>query len=81
MVTQEVMKPIFTKTPELQSMDDLEITLEEISQASRTSKLWIEFVVKPTLLMMLFGCADHKGAYAFTYFGMLPYIFAANHYN
>jgi hypothetical protein len=41
LLTEEVLRPLFIKHPELKSMDELEDLLEEISLESRTSKMWI----------------------------------------
>ena len=35
-------------------MDDLENVLDELSAQSHTTKMWLNIIIKPTFLMMMF---------------------------
>ena len=65
-------------------MADLENVLDELSAESRTTKMWVDNVLKPTFLMMRFCRASHEGDWPLhiaTAEAMLPYMFAANKHN
>ena len=72
------------ESPRLTSMDDLENVLDELAAQSRTTKMWVNNVIKPTFLMMLFCRASHESDWSVhikTTETMLPYMFAAHMYN
>ena len=58
--------------------------LEHASQESRTSKLWIDNLIKPVQLMMLFVRAEREGDWPLHLYAvekMIPLFFAAGHHN
>ena len=58
--------------------------LQNISETSRTAKLWVENIVRLVFLMMQFVRAEREGDWALHLLvvkGMMPYFFAANHNN
>ena len=60
--------------------DDLIMALDSISNQSRTSKLWIDTLVKPVFLMMAYIRAEREGDWLLhltTFQKMLPYYFTA----
>ena len=68
----------------LTSMGDLEDVLDELSAQSRTTKMWVNNVIKPTFLVMRFCRASHEGDWPLhitTAEAMVAYMFAANKYN
>ena len=78
MLSEELLRPILLSQTDVQSMTDLYNLLDDISQQSKTSQMWVDVVIKPTLLMMLFLRADHEGDFALhiTVANMkLPYFF------
>lgn len=85
LLTEEILRPVFQKYgPQITNMDDLEQLLDELSSESRTTKMWVTNVIKPTLLMMRFCRASHEGDWPLhisTVEAMLPYMFAANKHN
>ena len=85
LLTEELLRPVLEKhDTQLANMDDLEKVLDELSAESRTTKLWVNNVIKPTFLMMRFCRASHEGDWPLhisTAEAMLPYMFAANKHN
>lgn len=85
LLTEELLQPVFEKDNlHITSMDDLENVLDELSALSRTTKMWVNNIIKPTFLMMRFCRASHEGDWALhikTAEDMLPYMFAAHKYN
>ena len=62
LLTEELLRPVFEKeNVRLTSMGDLEDVLDELSAQSRTTKMWVNNVIKPTFLMMRFCRASHEG--------------------
>ena len=58
--------------------------LEELSRASRTSKLWVDCLIRSVLIMMLFVRAEREGEWPLHLLAvkfMMPYFFAAGHVN
>jgi hypothetical protein len=58
--------------------------LEQISRQSRTVKLWVDVLLKPVLLMMIYIRAEREGDWILhldTFRKMLPYYIAARHGN
>jgi len=55
MLTEELVRPVLEKeNSDIASTDDLENALDELSARSRTTKLWVYNIIKPTFLMMRF---------------------------
>ena len=66
------------------SNDDLMLVLERKASSSRTSKMWIENLIKPVLIMMLFVRAEREADWALHLWAvteMISYFFAAGHVN
>ena len=66
------------------TLGHLEDVLDELAAQSRTTKTWVNNVIKPTFLMMRFCRASHKGDWPIhitTAEAMVVYMFAANKYN
>ena len=83
LLTEELLRPIIENN-ELNNMDSLEEVLGDLSTKSRTTKAWIELVIKPTLLIMQFTRTTHEPDYALltsTMNKMLPYFFAPHKHN
>ena len=85
LLTEELLRPVFEKeNARLTSMGDLEDVLDEVAAQSRTKKMWVNNVIKPTFLMMRFCRASHEGDWPLhitTAEAMVAYMFAANKYN
>ena len=61
LVTEEILGPVFHRyVDHLLSMADLETILTELSGKSRTTKMWVDLIIKPTFMMMQFSRASHK---------------------
>ena len=57
MVVEELLRPIIAQA---ESHDDLMSTLENEATKSRTTKLWLENLIKPVLLMMIYLRAERE---------------------
>ena len=65
-------------------MGDLEDVLDQLAAQSRTTKMWVNNVIKPTFLMMRLCRASHEGEWPLhitTAEAIVAYMFAANKYN
>ena len=80
----ELLRPILLNKPEIDTMEKLEAELEDLSSKSKTCKMWVDLIIKPTFLLMLHSRSDHEGDFALHLYAakqMLPLIFAANKHN
>lgn len=69
---------------DVKNYNDMILYLQNISETSRTAKLWVENFVQPLFLIMQFVRAECEGDWALHLLvvkGMMPYFFAANHNN
>ena len=63
---------------------DMEKLLNELRTGSKTSKLWVDCLIKPVLLTMLYVRAEREGDWALHLYAvskMIPYFFAAGHHH
>ena len=84
-MTEEILRPVFVHQADCQkSMADLDAALSEYSRQGKTTKMWVELIIKLMFLMMQFSRASHEGDWPLhltTAEVMLPYMFAANYHN
>ena len=69
---------------EMVEYEDLIMFLNNISEKSRLTEHWINSLIKPVLLIMLYVRAEREGEFALLLYAckqMLPYFFAAGHWN
>ena len=67
-----------------ESYDEMLSILEERARVSRTAKLWVNCLVQPVLIMMLFIRAEREAEWPLHLLVvklMMPYFFAAGHLN
>ena len=79
-VAEEILRPVISHVI---SMDELMEDLENKATSSPTSKLWLENLVKPVFIMMVFVRAEREGEWPLHLWAvqqMLPYFFAAGHH-
>ena len=85
LLTEELLRPLFENSNvPLNNENELENELDWLASESRTAKLWVDMIIKPTFLMMRFCRASHEGDWALhiqTAESMLPYMFAAHKHN
>ena len=65
-------------------MAELQTFLDSLSPQSRTSKLWVNNLIKPVPYMMLFMRAEREGDWSLhlhVVSKMIPYFFTAGHHN
>lgn len=80
LLVEELLRPILEDVA-ISSMDELEKELEERSSKSRTTKLWVDCVIRPVFLIMLYCRASHESDWLLQLKAtemMLPYMFAAH---
>ena len=83
MVVEELLRRTIEGN-NFQSMHDLMSFLEDISSRSKTAKLWIDCLVKPVFVMMMYIRGEREGEWTLHLQAvklMLPYFFAAGHVN
>lgn len=83
MVVEELLRDVII-TGEFQRYSQLINTLEERSLQSRTTKLWVDNLIKPVLIMMLFVRAEREADWPLHLLAtkmMMPYFFSAGHFN
>ena len=81
MVAEEAFRGIIQDKP-LHCSGDLMQILETEASKSQTTKLWVDVLIKPVLLTMMFVRAECEGDWPLhlaSYKQMLPYFFAAGH--
>ena len=81
LVTEELLRDIIADT---ESHVHLTSVLDELSIESRTAKLWVENLIKPAFMMMLFVRAEREGDWSLHLVAMsmmIPYFFASSHAN
>ena len=81
LVMEEVLSKVVMK---LETYEDMIISLEEISEQSKTTRLWVDCLIRPVLLMMMFVRAEREGDWPLHLWAvqeMMPYFFAAGHHN
>ena len=83
-VTEELLRPLLDYHQELHSTKELTEYLALESQKSNTTKLWVDCLIKPVLIMMKFVRAEREGDWPLHLCAveeMLPYFFASSHVN
>ena len=80
-VVEELLRGMLQETD---NPDDLMAMLQNRSDESKTTKLWVDNLLKPVLLMMLFCRAEKEADWALHLYAvehMIPYFFSACHPN
>ena len=80
-VVQELLRDILSKVDTYERMMEV---LETNASQSKTTPWWVENLVKPIFIMMLFVRAEREGDWPLHLWAvkeMLPYFFAACHCN
>ena len=83
MLAEEVLRRIFEEH-RLESKQDLMKVLEDRASRSKTVKLWVDMLIKPIFIIMLFVRSEREGDWLLhlqTFRKMIPYFFAAGHYH
>ena len=79
-VAEETMSSTLQKVT---NPDSLLVSLESAVAQSKTTKLWVECLIKPVFLMM-YVQAEREAEWPLHLYAvkeMMPYIFAAGHHN
>ena len=80
-VVIELLRTIITKDT---SRDDMVSTLKSIAKESLLAKHWIDNLIYPVFLMMMYIRAEREGEFGLHLYcckKMIPYFFAAGHWN
>jgi hypothetical protein len=81
MLVEELLRSIFTNH-QLECMADLTDILDDLASQSRTTKLWVECLIKPMFLVLQFIRAEREADWPLhlaTVKDMIPLFFAAGH--
>lgn len=83
LVVEELLRSVFESVT-IKNYDHLISILDTLSLKSKTSKLWVDCLIKPVLLMMMYVRAEREGEWALhieVVKQIMPYFFAAGHFN
>ena len=81
MIAEELLAKIL-RDEHVNSESKLIEVLEEHAKVSRTAKVWLDNVIKPVFIMMLFIRAEREGNWPLHLYAtgqMMPYFFASGH--
>ena len=85
MLVEELLRPILiSSNHNIKCMADLQEILDQLSQSSRTCKLWIDCLIRPVFIILKYVCAEREGDWHLNLLcveAMIPYFFAAGHVN
>ena len=79
LVCMEILRGYITD-----SKEELESFYQEISRKSVTAEHWINNLIQPVMLMMMYCRAEREGDFALHLYAcakMIPYFFSAGHWN
>ena len=83
MHVEEVLRLILcSEKQDITCMDDLQAILDQLSKRSRTSKLWIDCLNRPVLIILKYVRAEREGDWHLhlrCVEAMIPYFFAGGH--
>ena len=82
MVVEELLRPPFAKT-DLQTMVQLKSHLHQYCTKSMTSKMWVDCLIPPMFIVLLFVRAEGEGDWPLHLLAveeMMPYCFASGHF-
>lgn len=83
LVVEELLRSIM-RNENITSMDELLSYLDKAASTSKTSKLWVDCLLKPVFIMVMYVRAEREGEWQLHLVAvkqMLPYFFAAAHVN
>ena len=81
MVAEELLRRILREMPVVCHQDLIQV-LEDLSAQSKTTKLWVDVLIKPVLISMIYVRAEIEGDWPLhiaAFRQMVPYFFAAGH--
>ena len=82
-VVVELLRPLLSR-PDINNYKTLMAYLEFKSNLSRTTKVWVDCLIKPVLILLKFIRAEREGAWLLhllAFEEMMPYFFASGHAN
>ena len=82
-VSEELLRPVLSAN-KVDDFDELEQLLSDISSRSKTSRLWIDCVIRAVFIMMMYIRAEREGDWGLHLVAvkaMIPYFFSAGHFN
>ena len=59
LVVEELLSPVFN-TEDLTSYRDLETILGDVARESRTAKVWVDCLIRPVFIMMVYVRAKRE---------------------
>ena len=83
LVVEKLLRPVFN-TEDLTSYRDLETVLEDVTRESRPAKVWVDCLIRPVFIMMVYVRAEREADWPLHILAMkfmMPYFFAAGHIN
>ena len=83
LVVEELLRPLLLD-PDVQSMAQLKAKLDQYRAMSMTAKQWVDCLIQPILIILLFVRAEREGDWPLHLLAveeMMPYFFASAHFN
>ena len=83
MVVEELLRNVIS-LEHIQNFSQLMDELEERAAQSRTTRLWLDNLIKPIFIIMLFTRAEREGDWPLHLLAtqqMIPYFFSSGHFN
>lgn len=80
LIVEELLRDILKNCSDYEDLDEI---LQSLSVQSLTSKIWINLLIRPLLLCLLYVRAEKEGNFILHLYcvqEMLPYFFAAGHH-
>ena len=84
LLTEELLRGTIEKNDNINSYDKLLATLNDKTKVNRTAKLWVDNLIRPVLIMMMFVRAEREADWPLHLWcvkEMMPFFFAAGHFN
>ena len=61
LTVEEVLRPVLKdETYDINNMDQLELELEKRAKLSKTTRLWVDIIIRPVFLLLLHERASHE---------------------
>ena len=84
LLTDEFLRGVIIDMNDSESYSDLMQILDERAIQSRTTRLWVDNIIKPVFIMMMFVRSEREADWPLHLWAvqkMIPYFFASGHFN
>ena len=84
LLNEELLRGVIIDMNDSESYSDLMQILDERAIQSRTTRLWVDTIIKPVFMMMMFIRSERVADWPMHLWSvqkMIPYFFTAGHFN